>query len=84
MFHPSVPELGLSVPRQSGELGKWCMSPGGGLPLLQRLGYMRGRRLGNERDDSLHHSRQCSDLMSEIVEGFGLYRRRADGGVGWR
>ena len=52
---------------------------------MQRLGHMRGRRMGDERDDSLDHARQSSDLMSEVVKGFERYGRRAGGGaVEWR
>ncbi|XP_065048809.1 probable CCR4-associated factor 1 homolog 11 [Musa acuminata AAA Group] len=70
---------------RSGELRKWRVNPGGGLPLLQRLGHMWGRQMGDERDDSLDHARQSSDLMSEVVKGFGRYGRRAGrGAVGWR
>ena len=83
-FRLSVPELGCLVLRRSRALGERRVCPGGGLTLLQRLGCTWGRRLGDERDDGLDHALQCSDLVSEIVEGFGRNRRRADGDVGWR
>ena len=83
-FRLSVSELGRSVSRRNWALGEWRTRSGGGLTLLQRLGCMWGRRLGDERDDSLHHARQRSDLVSEIVEGFRRNRWRANRDVGRR